>query len=104
MQEIKGFIQGIYFEDYGKNFNPTPIPDQINEYLREHPNRTAKSICAFVGAGYKEAFVIFDDVSTEDHKNGNVNGTDDRRTAGTNPDRRNEKIINNKGVKNNGKN
>lgn len=102
MQEIKAFVHGANPSTGGK-INLTPIPDQINEYLKENPDRTAKSICTFVGVGYKEAFVIFDIAATEEKKNGNVNGPDDRRTAGINPDYRNEKIIN-KGVNNNGKN
>lgn len=104
MQEIKAFVYGTDLLNGGK-INMTPIPDQINEYLKNNPDRTAKSICTFVGNGYKESFVIFDiqDASTEAQKNGNSDGTGDRRTAGYDPDRRNEKIIN-KGVKNNGKN
>lgn len=56
-QFVKEFVQGRCL---GFEMNMTPISDQINVFLEEHPNHIARSINTTVGAGYTKAYVIFD--------------------------------------------
>ncbi len=59
MQTVKAFVQGT--KPYDTN-GPvmTSIEEQINLYLKENPNHSAKSMSIIVGQSYREAFVIFD--------------------------------------------
>ena len=57
-QDVKAFVCGR--DIWHATYNTTPLDEQINEFLKEHPNYSAKSMSTFVGTGYKEVFVIFD--------------------------------------------
>ena len=48
-------------------YNTTPVEEQINQYLKDHPNYYGKSITMAVVAPYKEALVLFD-IRDEDNK------------------------------------
>lgn len=57
MQTVKNFV-------YGNNvlrsdWNNTPLEDQINEYLEYHPGYSVATMSIVNGAGYREAFVVF---------------------------------------------
>lgn len=56
-QLVKEFVQGRCL---GFEMNMTPISDQINTYLEQHPNYVARSINTAIGTGYTKAYVIFD--------------------------------------------
>ena len=56
-QLIKRFCQGV---DFGGVVNNDHLEDQINEFLKDNQNCSAKSINVVLGPSYKEAYVIFD--------------------------------------------
>lgn len=58
MQDVKVFVQGR--DGLSKSYNPTPLDEQINTWLKQHPNHSIRSISNIVGTGYKEAYVVFD--------------------------------------------
>ena len=67
MQDVKHFVQGKDFLTL--EFDPTPLEDQINAFLKKHQNYSIRSMSTIVGVGYKEAFVVFDvrEERTEKH-------------------------------------
>lgn len=56
MQIVKHFVFG---KERSGIVNVTPIEDQINEYLENHPGYSVATMNALSGPGYTEAFVVF---------------------------------------------
>lgn len=56
MQTVKNFVFG---KDRTGAFNTTPLEDQINEYLENHPGYSVATLSTLNASGYKEAFVVF---------------------------------------------
>lgn len=56
MQEVKCFFQGTKDGQIHLDY----IEDQINEFLKEHPTHTARSISTMLSDRYLDAYVIFD--------------------------------------------
>ena len=57
MQTVKHFI-------YGKDImtgesNSTPLEEQIDAYMKDHPDQSVSSLSTIVASSYKEAFVVF---------------------------------------------
>lgn len=57
MQTVKHFI-------FGKDVmtgesNTTPLEEQIDSYLKAHPEQSVSSLSTIVASNYKEAFVVF---------------------------------------------
>ena len=57
MQTVKTFIFGK--DRLTPAYNTDPLDDQINAFLAEHPHYTIASVSTIVGAGFQEAFVVF---------------------------------------------
>ena len=57
MQTVKNFVFGK--DVMRHDWNNTPLEDQINEYLENHPWFSVATMSMLNGAGYKEAFVVF---------------------------------------------
>lgn len=58
MQTVKTFIYGK--DRLTPSYNTEPLDDQINAYLKEHPDQKIASISTIIGSGFHEAFVVFD--------------------------------------------
>ena len=71
MQEVRSFYSGMKL---GFGMQGKSLEDQINEYLKEHPNYTAKQMNIIVGSSYLEAYVIFDIKDERKPQNGKNNG------------------------------
>ena len=56
MQTVKNFVFG---RDRIGTVDTTPIADQINEYLEDHPGYSVSTISVLNAVGYQEAFVVF---------------------------------------------
>ena len=56
MQTVKNFIFG---QDYTGAYNGSPLENQINEYLENHPGFSIATMSLLNASGYKEAFVVF---------------------------------------------
>ena len=56
MQTVKNFVFG---RDRFGVVNNSPLEDQINEYLENHPGYSVSSMSLLNAVGYKEAFVVF---------------------------------------------
>ena len=56
MQTVKNFVFG---RDRIGTVDTTPIADQINEYLEDHPRYSVATISVLNAVGYQEAFVVF---------------------------------------------
>lgn len=56
MQEVKCFFQGMKDGE----MHLERIEDQINVFLKEHPNYTARSISTLLSDRYLDTYVIFD--------------------------------------------
>lgn len=71
MQEVKSFYSGMKLNT---GMQSKSIEDQINDFLKEHPNYAAKDISVIVGPSYLEAYVIFDVRDERKPQNGKNNG------------------------------
>ena len=71
MQEVKSFFAGMKL---GFGLHDKSLDDQINDYLKEHPNYIARDISVIVGPSYLEAYVIFDVRDERKPQNGKNNG------------------------------
>ena len=58
MQTVKTFIYGR--NDKTNEYSRVPIDDQINTFVKEHPDHRIISMSMVNVSGYKEAFVVFD--------------------------------------------
>jgi hypothetical protein len=56
MQTVKTFVFG---RDRVGTVNHTPLDDQINEYLENHPGYSVSTMSVLNAVGYQEAFVVF---------------------------------------------
>ena len=56
MQTVKNFVFG---RDRIGTVDTTPIVDQINEYLEDHPGYSVSTMSVLNAVGYQEAFVVF---------------------------------------------
>lgn len=56
MQTVKNFVFG---RDRIGTVDTTPIADQINEYLENHPGYSVSTMSVLNAVGYQEAFVVF---------------------------------------------
>lgn len=56
MQTVKNFVFG---RDRIGMVDTTPIADQINEYLEDHPGYSVSTMSVLNAVGYQEAFVVF---------------------------------------------
>lgn len=56
MQTVKNFVFG---RDRIGMVDTTPIADQINEYLENHPGYSVSTMSVLNAVGYQEAFVVF---------------------------------------------
>ena len=56
MQTVKNFVFG---RDRIGTVDTTPIVDQINEYLENHPGYSVATMSVLNAVGYQEAFVVF---------------------------------------------
>lgn len=56
MQTVKNFVFG---RDRVGTVNHTPLEDQINEYLENHPGYSVATMSILNAVGYQEAFVVF---------------------------------------------
>ena len=56
MQTVKNFVLG---RDRIGTVDTTPIADQINEYLEDHPGYSVATMSILNAVGYQEAFVVF---------------------------------------------
>ena len=76
MQDVKHFING---RDLHGEYHMEDIDEQINSFLKEHPNYSVCTFSTIIGPAYKEAFVVFDvkeernDHNDRSDKNKNVN-------------------------------
>lgn len=61
-QTVVSFVYGV---DRAGLHNTMMIEDQINEFLREHPDHKVKSIGTIVTSLYQEALVVFDILNGE---------------------------------------
>ena len=57
MQALKSFYCGAW---PGKDLNTIPVEDQVNEFLKSHPDHKITEMTALLGPSYKELFVTFD--------------------------------------------
>lgn len=57
MQIVKNFVFGNNV--LRTDWNNTPLEDQINEYLENHPGFSVATMSLLNGAGYREALVVF---------------------------------------------
>lgn len=57
MQIAKNFVFGNNV--LRSDWNNTPLEDQINEYLENHPGFSVATMSLLNGAGYREALVVF---------------------------------------------
>jgi len=57
MQIVKNFVFGNNI--LRTDWNNTPLEDQINEYLENHPGFSVATMSLLNGTGYKEALVVF---------------------------------------------
>ena len=57
MQIAKNFVFGNNV--LRSDWNNTPLEDQINEYLENHPGFSVATMSMLNGAGYREALVVF---------------------------------------------
>ena len=65
-QTVVSFVYGV---DRAGLHNTMMIEDQINEFLREHPDHKVKSIGTIVTSLYQEALVVFDIFNEENDLN-----------------------------------
>ena len=70
MQEVRNFFAGI--KDGKEQYEP--LEAQINGFLKEHPQYSARSIDVLTGPLYREAFVLFDLREEKKPANGKSNG------------------------------
>lgn len=57
MQIVKNFVFGSNV--LRSDWNNTPLEDQINEYLENHPGFSVATMSMLNGAGYREVLVVF---------------------------------------------
>lgn len=57
MQIVKNFVFGNNV--LRTDWNNTPLEDQINEHLENHPGFSVATMSLLNGAGYREALVVF---------------------------------------------
>ena len=78
MQTVKHFIYG-YDSRTGES-NTTLLEDQINEFLKKHPDHGVASMSTIVASSYKEAFVVFNYRDGWQKPNNNNNNKKQERT------------------------
>lgn len=57
MQIVKNFVFGSNV--LRSDWNNTPLEDQINEYLENHPGFSVATMSMLNGTGYREVLVVF---------------------------------------------
>ena len=57
MQIVKNFVFGNNV--LRSDWNNTPLEDQINEYLENHPGFSVATMSMLNGTGYREVLVVF---------------------------------------------
>ena len=73
MQDVKHFING---RDLHGEYYMEDLDEQINNFLKEHPNYSIRTFSTIIGPAYKEAFVVFDvneERKESDHTDRNKN-------------------------------
>lgn len=59
MQTIKHFLFGKYTGPGVTESCNIPLEEQIDEYLKQHPDHSVASLSTIIASTYKEAFVVF---------------------------------------------
>ena len=79
MQTVVSFIQGNKI-GWSAVTNATPIQDQVNDYLRQNPSHSIRTMSTLLGPSYVEAFVVFD--IREEKSSGQKQGQNQNQNRG----------------------
>lgn len=77
MQTVKHFIYGK--DSRTGESNTMPLEEQIDAYMKDHPDQSVSSLSTIVASSYKEAFVVFN-IRGENQKPYNNNNKKQERT------------------------
>ena len=81
MQIAKNFVFGNNV--LRSNWNNTPLEDQINEYLENHPGFSVATMGLLSGAGYREALIVFNVREERTEKDNRRQGKSDFTSSST---------------------
>lgn len=77
MQIVKNFVFGSNV--LRSDWNNTPLEDQINEYLENHPGFSVATMSMLNGTGYREVLVVFNVMEERSEKKPFVKDNGDKK-------------------------
>lgn len=91
MQIAKNFVFGNNV--LRSDWNNTPLEDQINEYLENHPGFSVAAMSLLSGAGYREALIVFNVREERTEKDNRRQGKSDFTSSSTKDYKSQTKVV-----------